>query len=40
MINKQDIYDCLKEKGIRHEVTEHEAVFSMEELDKADMLEQ
>ena len=37
MMNKQDIYDFLKEKGIRHEVTEHEAVFSMEELDRTDM---
>ncbi len=36
-MNNQDIYDFLKEKGIRYKVTEHEAVFSMEELDKADM---
>ena len=37
MMNKQDIYDLLKEKGIRHGVTEHGAVFNMEELDAVEM---
>ena len=37
MMNKQDIYDFLKEKGIRHGVTEHGAVFNMEELDAVEM---
>ena len=37
MKSKQDIYDYLKEKGIRHEITEHAAVFNMEELDSVDL---
>ena len=31
-MNKQEIYTFLKEKNIWHEITEHEAVFAMEEL--------
>jgi Ala-tRNA(Pro) deacylase len=37
MMSKQEIYDFLKKKSIRHEVTEHGAVFSMDELDAVDM---
>ena len=33
MFYKQEIYDSLTEKGVWHEITEHEAVFNMEELD-------
>ncbi len=33
MFFKQEIYDYLREKQIWHEITEHEAVFNMEELD-------
>jgi Ala-tRNA(Pro) deacylase len=36
-MNKQDIFDYLERKGIRHEVTEHGAVFNMEELDAVEM---
>ena len=32
MVYKQEIYDYLKENGIRYESTEHAAVFNMEEL--------
>lgn len=31
-MNKQEIYEYLKEKGITHEITEHDAVVSMKEL--------
>lgn len=31
-MNKQEIYEFLKVKNIWHEVTEHKAVFNMEEL--------
>ena len=34
---KQEIYDYLKEKEIRHEITEHKAVFNMEELDSVEL---
>ena len=37
MKNKQDIYAYLKENGIWHEITEHAAVFSMEELDAVEL---
>lgn len=33
-MNKQDIYNLLDEKGIWHEVVEHEAVWNMEDLAK------
>ncbi len=31
-MNKQEIYNLLKNKGIWHEITEHMAVFNMEEV--------
>ena len=31
-MNKQEVYDFIKSKNIWYEITEHEAVFSMEEL--------
>ena len=37
MFYKQEIYAYLKEKGIRHEITEHAAVFNMEELDAVEL---
>ncbi|MBR6503372.1 MAG: prolyl-tRNA synthetase associated domain-containing protein [Firmicutes bacterium] len=37
MLYKQEIYDLLKERGIRHEITEHKAVFNMEELEGVDL---
>ena len=37
MKNKQDIYAYLKENGIWHEITEHAAVFNMEELDAVEL---
>ena len=37
MFFKQEIYDYLKENGIRHEITEHAAVFNMEELDAVEL---
>ena len=36
-MNKQDIYNYLKEKNIWHEITEHEAVYNMEELSKVNI---
>ena len=36
-MNKQQIYDYLKEKNIWHEVTEHKAVYNMEELSQIDV---
>ena len=36
-MNKNDIYNYLNELGIWYEVTEHEAVFNMEELSKLDL---
>ena len=38
-MNKQDIYNLLKEKNIWHEITEHEAVYNMEELERIMVLE-
>ena len=37
-MNKEDIYNFLKEKNISYEVDEHEAVFNMEELSGIDLL--
>lgn len=37
MFCKQEIYDYLKEKDIWHEITEHAAVFNMEELDAVEL---
>lgn len=36
-MNKQDIYRFLEEKNIWHEITEHEAVYNMEELNSVDL---
>ena len=36
-MNKQDIYKYLKEKNIWHEITEHEAVYNMEELSNVEL---
>ena len=36
-MNKQDIYNYLKEKNIWHEITEHEAVYNMEELSNVEL---
>ena len=37
-MNKEDIYNFLKDKNISYEVDEHEAVFNMEELSEIDLL--
>ena len=37
MFYKQEIYHYLKEKGIWQEITEHDAVFNMEELDAVEL---
>lgn len=37
MLYKQEIFDYLKENNIWHEVTEHPAVFNMEELDAVEL---
>ena len=31
-MNKQEIYDFLNAKNIKYEITEHKAVYNMEEL--------
>lgn len=36
-MNKQDIYEYLKSKNIRHEITEHQAVFNMSELSRINL---
>ena len=36
-MDKQEIFDYLDEKNIWHEITEHEAVFSMEEAISVDL---
>ena len=36
-MNKQEIYDFLNRKGVSYEVTEHEAVFNMAELDSVEL---
>ena len=36
-MNKQEIYDFLKENNIWHEITEHKAVYNMEELKNLDL---
>lgn len=36
-MNKQEVYEFLKAKGIWHEITEHEAVYNMEELEKVEL---
>lgn len=36
-MNKQEVYEYLKSKNIWHEITEHEAVYNMEELSNVSM---
>jgi len=36
-MNKAEVYELLKSKGIEHEITEHEAVYNMEELDAVEL---
>ena len=36
-MNKQEIYEFIKNKNMWHEITEHEAVFTMEELSQIEM---
>jgi len=37
LVNKQQIYNFLKQENIWHEITEHEAVFNMTELSKIEI---
>ena len=36
-MNKKEIYQCLKENNISYEVTEHKAVYNMEDLDSVEL---
>lgn len=36
-MNKKEVYDFIKSKNIWHEITEHEAVFNMDELSKIEV---
>lgn len=36
-MNKQEIYEYMKSKNIWHEITEHEALFSMKEASKVEL---
>lgn len=36
-MNKKDIYEYVKNRGIWYEITEHEAVYNMDELSMVDM---
>lgn len=36
-MNKEEIYKYLTECGIKYEVTEHKAVFNMEELNSVEL---
>lgn len=36
-MNKQEIYNFLQDKGIAYEVTEHKAVYNMDELSEVDL---
>ena len=36
-MDKQEIYACLKENNIPHEITEHKAVYNMEELSEVEL---
>lgn len=36
-MNKQEIYDFIKDKNIWHEITEHKAVFNMAELSQVEI---
>ena len=33
-MNKKEVYEFINKRNIWHEITEHEAVFSMDELSK------
>ena len=37
MIGKNEIYELLKNNNVRHEITEHCAVFNMKELERIDL---
>lgn len=37
-MNKQEVYDFLTSRGIEYEVTEHSAVFNMEEMSHVELL--
>ena len=37
-MNKQEVYDFLTSRGIEYEVTEHGAVFNMEEMSHVELL--
>lgn len=37
-MDKQEIYNYLKEKNIWHEITEHKSVYNMADLAEGDML--
>ncbi len=36
-MNKQQIYEYLKQENIGHEITEHKAVYNMDELSKIEI---
>lgn len=36
-MNKQEVYDFLTSRGIEYEVTEHGAVFNMEEMSHVEL---
>ena len=36
-MNKQEVYDFIKSKNIWHEITEHKAVFNMDELSEIEI---
>ena len=36
-MNKQEVYEFLKNERINHEITEHKAVFNMAELSEIDI---
>ena len=36
-MNKQEIYDFLKSKNIGYEITEHKAVYNMQDLNDIDL---
>ncbi len=36
-MNKEQVYDFLNKRGFWHEITEHAAVFNMQELDAVDL---
>ena len=37
LMNKQEIYDFLKSKNIGYEITEHKAVYNMQDLNDIDL---